>query len=59
MIDEWLRVAEHEDSTRDTYVGYIERTIKSRAIRWLEAIFTARGVWLAYRYAPRGEVTES
>jgi integrase len=28
VIDEWLRVAEHEDSTRETYVGYIERTIK-------------------------------
>jgi hypothetical protein len=23
-----LRVAEHEDSTRETYLGYIERTIK-------------------------------
>jgi integrase len=29
VIDEWLRVAEHEDSTRETYLGYIERTIKS------------------------------
>ncbi|MGH3908025.1 MAG: hypothetical protein ACRDTE_28175 [Pseudonocardiaceae bacterium] len=28
MIDEWLKVAEHEDSTRETYLGYIERTIK-------------------------------
>jgi hypothetical protein len=28
VIDEWLRVAEHEDSTRETYLGYIERTIK-------------------------------
>jgi integrase len=28
IIDEWLRVAEHEDSTRETFVGYIERTIK-------------------------------
>lgn len=27
VIDEWLRVAEHEDSTRQTYLGYIERTI--------------------------------
>jgi hypothetical protein len=27
VIEEWLRVAEHEDSTRDTYLGYIERTI--------------------------------
>ncbi|MGH3692506.1 MAG: hypothetical protein ACRDRX_00620 [Pseudonocardiaceae bacterium] len=27
VIDEWLRVAEHEDSTRDTYLGYIERII--------------------------------
>lgn len=24
----WLRVAGHEDSTRETYVGYIKRTIK-------------------------------
>jgi integrase len=28
VIDEWLKVAELEDSTRETYVGYIERTIK-------------------------------
>lgn len=28
VIDEWLRVAEYGDSTRETYVGYIERTIK-------------------------------
>lgn len=28
VIDEWLKVAEHEDSTRETYLGYIERTIK-------------------------------
>lgn len=28
-LDEWLRVTEIEDSTRKTYVGYIERTIKS------------------------------
>jgi integrase len=28
VIDEWLRVTEHEDSTRETYLGYIERTIK-------------------------------
>jgi integrase len=28
MIDDWLRVAEHEESTRETYLGYIERTIK-------------------------------
>jgi integrase len=28
VIDGWLRVAEHEDSTRETYLGYIERTIK-------------------------------
>lgn len=28
VIEEWLRMAEHEDSTRETYVGYIERTIK-------------------------------
>ena len=28
VLDEWLRVAEHEDSTRETYLGYIERTIK-------------------------------
>ncbi|MGH3839925.1 MAG: tyrosine-type recombinase/integrase [Pseudonocardiaceae bacterium] len=27
VIDEWLRVAEHEDSTRETYLGYIERII--------------------------------
>ncbi|HEX4102149.1 MAG TPA: tyrosine-type recombinase/integrase [Pseudonocardiaceae bacterium] len=27
VIDEWLRVVEHEDSTRETYLGYIERTI--------------------------------
>ncbi|MGH3849369.1 MAG: site-specific integrase, partial [Pseudonocardiaceae bacterium] len=28
VIDEWLKVAEHEDSTRETYTGYIERTIR-------------------------------
>src|SRR5918912_1436805 len=28
VIDEWLKVAEHENSTRETYLGYIERTIK-------------------------------
>ncbi|MGH3972440.1 MAG: hypothetical protein ACRDS9_03825 [Pseudonocardiaceae bacterium] len=28
VIDEWLRVAEHEESTQETYLGYIERTIK-------------------------------
>ena len=28
VIDEWLRVAEHEDSTRETYVGCSERTMK-------------------------------
>ena len=28
VIGQWLAVAELEDSTRDTYVGYIERTIK-------------------------------
>ena len=27
VIDEWLKVAEHEASTRETYLGYIERTI--------------------------------
>lgn len=27
-IDEWLRTVELEDSTRDGYVGYIERTIR-------------------------------
>jgi integrase len=27
VINEWLRVVEHEDSTRETYLGYIERTI--------------------------------
>jgi integrase len=27
-LDEWLRVNEIEDTTRHTYVGYIERTIK-------------------------------
>ncbi|WP_317493846.1 tyrosine-type recombinase/integrase [Haloechinothrix sp. LS1_15] len=27
-LDEWLRVTEIEDSTRNTYVGYIERTIR-------------------------------
>jgi integrase len=27
-LDEWLRTVELEDSTRDTYVGYIERTIR-------------------------------
>jgi integrase len=27
-LDEWLRVTELEESTRKTYVGYIERTIK-------------------------------
>ncbi len=28
VIDEWLWLAEHVDSTRDTYLGYIERIIK-------------------------------
>jgi integrase len=28
VIDEWLKAAEHESSTRETYLGYIERTIK-------------------------------
>jgi len=28
VIDAWVRVAAHEDSTRETYLGYIERTIK-------------------------------
>ncbi|MBB5955872.1 integrase [Saccharothrix tamanrassetensis] len=27
-LDEWLRTSDIEDSTRKTYVGYIERTIK-------------------------------
>lgn len=27
-IDEWLTTVEIEDSTRDTYVGYVERTIR-------------------------------
>src|SRR4051812_26857895 len=27
-LDEWLQTVELEDSTRDTYVGYIERTIR-------------------------------
>ncbi len=27
-LDEWLSTVELEDSTRDTYVGYIERTIR-------------------------------
>ncbi|MDT7754073.1 MAG: integrase, partial [Pseudonocardiales bacterium] len=27
-LDEWLGTVELEDSTRDTYVGYIERTIR-------------------------------
>ena len=27
-LDEWLHTVELEDSTRDTYVGYIERTIR-------------------------------
>ncbi|MFJ6672719.1 tyrosine recombinase XerC [Actinosynnema sp. NPDC091369] len=27
-LDEWMRTSEIEDSTRKTYVGYIERTIK-------------------------------
>ncbi|MFD9736131.1 tyrosine recombinase XerC [Umezawaea sp. NPDC059074] len=27
-VDEWLRTSELEDNTRDTYVGYIERTIR-------------------------------
>ena len=28
VLDEWLRTVELEDSTRETYVGYIERTIR-------------------------------
>ncbi|MBB5909117.1 tyrosine-type recombinase/integrase [Actinoalloteichus hymeniacidonis] len=27
-IDEWLRTSEHEESTRKTYLGYIDRSIK-------------------------------
>ena len=27
-LDEWLRTVELEDSTRETYVGYIERTVR-------------------------------
>ncbi|MDQ3764750.1 MAG: N-terminal phage integrase SAM-like domain-containing protein [Actinomycetota bacterium] len=27
-IDEWLRTSEHEDSTREGYLGYITRTIR-------------------------------
>ena len=27
-IDEWLRMSEHEDSTREGYLGYIARTIR-------------------------------
>jgi hypothetical protein len=30
VINEWLRVVEHEDSTRETYLGYIERTINDQ-----------------------------
>ncbi|MGH3534654.1 MAG: tyrosine-type recombinase/integrase [Pseudonocardiaceae bacterium] len=50
VIDEWLRVAEHEDSTRETYVGYIERTIKPAlgamsiaklSVRHLETLYAA------------------
>lgn len=28
VVDEWLKVVELEDSTRKTYAGYVERTIK-------------------------------
>jgi integrase len=28
LLDEWLRMVELEDSTRATYVGYFERTIR-------------------------------
>jgi integrase len=28
LLDEWLRTVELEDSTRETYVGYIERTVR-------------------------------
>lgn len=28
ILDEWLKTTEIEDSTRKTYIGYIERTIK-------------------------------
>ena len=28
VLDEWLRAVELEDSTRETYVGYVERTIR-------------------------------
>src|SRR6188472_2631515 len=28
LLDEWLRTVELEDSTRETYVGYVERTIR-------------------------------
>jgi integrase len=28
VLDEWLRTVELEDSTRETYVGYVERTIR-------------------------------
>jgi integrase len=27
-LDEWLRTSEHEDSTREGYLGYIARTIR-------------------------------
>ena len=28
VLDEWLRTVELEDSTRETYVGYVERTLR-------------------------------
>ncbi len=28
VLDEWLRTVELEDSTRETYVGYVGRTIR-------------------------------
>ena len=44
-LDEWLGTVELEDSTRDTYVGYIERTIRpdARRRRDLEAVHADAG----------------
>ncbi len=46
-LDEWLGTVELEDSTRNTYVGYIERSIRpTRRNRDLEAVHADAGVVL-------------
>ena len=42
LLDEWLRTVELEDSTRETYVGYVERTIRPTLGRVSVANLTTR-----------------